>query len=73
MNDIRMPLSDKCIAQLPTPKAGWYLTRGTELKGFFVVVGERKRTFTVQGERYRFSKPIVRVGRIQLKFTAARL
>jgi hypothetical protein len=50
MNDIRMPLSDKSIAQLPTPKDGWYLARDTELKGFFVVVGKRKRTFTVQGD-----------------------
>ncbi|MEH2540690.1 hypothetical protein V1278_006292 [Bradyrhizobium sp. AZCC 1577] len=50
MNDIRVPLSDKSIAQLPTPKDGWYLARDTELKGFFVVVGKRKRTFTVQGD-----------------------
>ncbi|WFU44620.1 hypothetical protein QA640_20525 [Bradyrhizobium sp. CB82] len=40
-------LSDKAIAQLPTPEDGWYLARDTELKGFFVVVGKRKRTFTV--------------------------
>jgi len=38
------------IAQLPTPKDGWYLARDTELKGFFIVVGKRKRTFTVQGD-----------------------
>src|SRR5581483_1133998 len=50
MNDIRIPLSDKSVAQLPTPKDGWYLARDTELKGFFVVVGKRKRTFTVQGD-----------------------
>jgi hypothetical protein len=50
MNDIRMPLSDKSIAQLPTPRDGWYLARDTELNGFFVVVGKRKRTFTVQGD-----------------------
>jgi len=29
---------------------GWYLARDAELKGFFVVVGKRKRTFTVQGD-----------------------
>ena len=50
MNDIRIPLSDKNIAQLSTPRDGWYLARDTELKGFFVVVGKRKRTFTVQGD-----------------------
>lgn len=50
MNDIRIPLNDKGIAQLATPKEGWYLARDTELKGFFVVVGKRKRTFAVQGD-----------------------
>jgi len=50
MADIRILLTDKTIAQLPPPKDGWYLARDTELKGFFVVVGKRKRTFTVQGD-----------------------
>lgn len=50
MTDIRIALSDKTIAQLPAPEDGWYLARDTELKGFFVVVGKRKRTFTVQGD-----------------------
>jgi hypothetical protein len=47
MTDIRILLSDKAIAQLP-PKDGWYLARDTELKGSFIFVGKRKRTFTVQ-------------------------
>jgi site-specific recombinase XerD len=50
MADIRIPLTDKAIAQLPAPDDGWYLARDTELKGFFVVIGKRKRTFTVQGD-----------------------
>lgn len=50
MTDIRIALSDKAIAQLPAPEDGWYLARDTELKGFFVVVGKRKRTFTVHGD-----------------------
>lgn len=50
MADIRILLTDKMIAQLPSPKDGWYLARDTELKGFFVVVGKRKRTFTVQAD-----------------------
>jgi hypothetical protein len=50
MADIRILLTDKTIAQLPVPKDGWYLARDTELKGFFVVVGKRRRTFTVQGD-----------------------
>src|SRR6516164_5183362 len=47
MADIRILLTDKSIAQLPAPKDGWYSARDTELKGFFVVVGKQKRTFTV--------------------------
>lgn len=50
MADVRILLTDKSIARLPTPIDGWYLARDTELKGFFVVVGKRKRTFTVQGD-----------------------
>ena len=50
MADIRILLTDKTIAQLPCPNDGWYLARDAELKGFFVVVGKRKRTFTVQGD-----------------------
>jgi integrase len=48
--DIRVLLTDKTIGQLPVPNDGWYLARDSELKGFFVVVGKRKRTFTVQGD-----------------------
>lgn len=50
MADIRILLTDKAIARLSNPREGWYLARDTELKGFFVVVGKRKRTFTVQGD-----------------------
>jgi integrase len=50
MADVRLLLTDKAIVQLPAPDDGWYLARDTELKGFFVVVGKRKRTFTVQGD-----------------------
>ena len=50
MADVRILLTDKAIARLPAPQDGWYLARDTELKGFFVVVGKRKRTFTVQGD-----------------------
>jgi hypothetical protein len=53
MAHVRILLTDKAIARLPSPKDGWYLARDTELKGFFVVVGKRKRTFTVQGEKPR--------------------
>src|ERR1700731_413103 len=48
--DIRILLTDKTIAHLPSPDVGGDLARDTELKGFFVVVGKRKRTFPVQGD-----------------------
>jgi site-specific recombinase XerD len=50
MPDIRLLLTDKAISALTAPEKGWFLARDTELKGFFVVVGKRKRTFTVQGD-----------------------
>ncbi|WP_315799201.1 hypothetical protein [Bradyrhizobium sp. SZCCHNRI3043] len=40
MADVRLLLTDKEIARLPTPRKGWYLARDTELKGFFVVEAE---------------------------------
>ncbi|QXX76042.1 integrase arm-type DNA-binding domain-containing protein [Methylovirgula sp. HY1] len=56
MADIRLLLNDKAIARLPVPESGWYLARDTQLKGFFVVVGKRKKTFTVQGDLRRAGK-----------------
>jgi hypothetical protein len=57
MADIRFLLTDKEIARLPTPSKGWHVARDTELKGFYVVVGKRKRTFTVQGDLLEDGKP----------------
>jgi integrase len=45
-----MRLTDKDVARLPVPPAGWYLVRDEELKGLFVVVGQRTKTYTVQGD-----------------------
>jgi hypothetical protein len=56
MTDIRLLLNDKAIVRLPNPASGWYLAHDTELKGFFVVVGKRKKTFTVQGDLRRAGK-----------------
>jgi hypothetical protein len=65
MADVRILLTDKAIARLPAPKDGWYLARDTELKGFFVVVGKRKRTFTVQGDLLPPARPIPVSGLVQ--------
>lgn len=47
MADIRIQLTDKDIFRLPLAKKGAYLVRDTDLKGFFIVVGKRKKTFAV--------------------------
>ena len=38
------------MAQLPPSEDERYIVRDTELKGFFLVVGKRRKTFTVQGD-----------------------
>jgi len=58
VDDIRIPLTDKSIALLPAPNDGWYLARDTELRGFFVVIGRRKRTFTIQGDLRKDGKRV---------------
>lgn len=50
MTDIRVHLTDKEILRLPLSEKGWYLARDAELKGFFVVIGRKTKTFTVQGD-----------------------
>lgn len=50
MADMRFQLNDKVIERLLSPERGRYIVRDTELKGFFLVVGPRKKTFTVQGD-----------------------
>ena len=50
MADARIHLTDKDVLRLPPPEKGWYLARDVELKGFFVVVGRKTKTFTVQGD-----------------------
>src|SRR5690554_5663571 len=50
MVDLRMTLNDKAIAELPPPENGQYKARDTKLKGFYVQIGKRRRTFMVQGD-----------------------
>lgn len=50
MADIRILLNDKTVARLPAATSGQYRARDTELKGLYVVVGERRKTFAVQGD-----------------------
>lgn len=50
MAELRFQINDKAIERLPPPENGRYIVRDTELKGFFLVVGTRKKTFTIQGD-----------------------
>jgi hypothetical protein len=50
MTDMRILLNDKTIERLPSPEKGRYIVRDTEQKGFFLMVGARKKTFMVQGD-----------------------
>lgn len=53
MNDQRQILSDKIIAHLPFTKDKQYKVRDSELAGFFVLVGKRRKSFMAQGEFWR--------------------
>lgn len=46
-------LTDKAIARLPYAEVGQYKVRDVELKGFFLRVGKRTKTYMVQGEHWR--------------------
>lgn len=51
MPDINLALTDRAVAGLPLASSGQYFAKDTELRGFWVLVGKRKKTFVVQGER----------------------
>lgn len=50
MTDLRIQLNDKTIERLPAPENTRYVVRDTDLKGFFLVVGKRKKSFSIQGD-----------------------
>lgn len=50
MADQRISLNDDVVARLPFAQGGQYKARDTELKGFYVLVGARRKTFCVYGE-----------------------
>lgn len=47
-----MLLTEKAIARLPLAETGQYKVRDVELKGFFVRIGKRTKTYMVQGEHW---------------------
>ena len=56
MPAMRIHLTDKEVARLPIPEKGWYHARDIELRGFFVVVGRKTKTFTIQGDLRKAGK-----------------
>jgi hypothetical protein len=50
MSDLKVTLNDKMIRRLGLADEGQYVVRDSEMKGFFIVMGKRKKTFTAQGE-----------------------
>ena len=50
MANLRIPLNDRTIERLQPSERGRYIVRDAELKGFFLMVGSRKKTFMVQGD-----------------------
>jgi hypothetical protein len=50
MTDMRQILTDKSIARLPSAEQKQYKVRDTEVVGFFVLIGKRRRSFMAQGE-----------------------
>jgi len=53
VKDHRFVLNDKAIAHLPAADGTQYKVRDSELPGFFVLVGKRRKTFMAQGEFWR--------------------
>lgn len=51
MPDLHLTLNDRVVAGLPLANSGQYFAKDTELPGLWVLVGKRKKTFVVQGER----------------------
>jgi integrase len=45
--------SDRAIEQLPLAGAGQYMVRDSDLKGFYLIVGTRKKSFVVQAEFWK--------------------
>ena len=53
MADQRQILTDKTVARLPHATEKQYKVRDTEIAGFFVLIGKRRKSFMAQGEFWR--------------------
>src|SRR5262245_18344496 len=73
-----LALTDKAILRLPLAASGQEISRETELSGFFVVVGKRKKTFMVQadlrldGKRQSIRLKVAEVGQLNAREARAK-
>ena len=62
MPEAKISLSDRTVLHLTPSASGRYAVRDQDLRGFSVVVGAKRKTFTVQGEFWedgkRFAKTV---------------
>ena len=56
LSELRANLTDRTVDRLPPSISGQYAVRDEELRGFFVVVGAKRKTFAVQGECWQDGK-----------------
>ena len=62
MPGTRLSLNDRAIGSLPLAASGQYFARDTELPGFVVLIGKRRKTFVVQGDiRKHGRRPSMRI------------
>src|SRR3954447_6967505 len=50
MPDLRLPLTEGAVLEMPFAASGQYLARDTERKSFFVLVGKTTKTFMIQAD-----------------------
>ncbi|MDG2531283.1 integrase arm-type DNA-binding domain-containing protein [Caulobacter endophyticus] len=53
MASLQLLLTDKAVARLPYAEAGQYVVRDSELAGFLLKVGKRRKTFMAEGEHWK--------------------
>lgn len=58
MHDQRLSLTEKVISHLPAPAQGQYKVRDEQVKGFYLLVGKKRRTYMVQGDLRRNGKRV---------------
>jgi Arm domain-containing DNA-binding protein len=78
MYPTRLPLSEKAIIALRLAPKGQHVIRDTELPGFFLLIGKRRKTFMAQGDlrangrRKSVRVKIGEVGRIKTREARAK-